>query len=469
MRILFTYLVCLSSLFSFAQTEATLLGTWSNSSLIGSAAFDNTYNEIWGYASNGKEYAIIGSTAGTHFIDVTNPNQPTELFLIPGADNGANIIHRDYHDLDGYLYVVCDEGQSTLQIMDLRYLPERVDVLYDSNELLRRSHNIFIDEENKRLYALIAGGGPSSFDAMRVYDISNPLDPILLSQNNSIEGFSFSQVHDGYIRDNIAYLNLGPGGFCIADFTNPAAPKLLGSLTDYPQSGYNHSGWLSNDGNYYYMADETWGTDMKVLDVSDPSDIQITNFIDAGNPASTSIPHNQVVACDYLYVSYYYDGLQVYDISDPSAPVRSHFYETSNEPDAQNYKGAWGVYPFLPSGNVLVADMQEGLFVFQAIDLDCSEDRSSYQNIFIVSTDEIEQASDVSITPNPASEAINVQIQSYVGTELLLEIFDLNGKLLVKHLENGSASNFDISINHLPKGLYTIRVNGKISQKLVKL
>ena len=29
-------------------------------------------NEIWGIVHNHREYAIIGSTAGTHFFDVTN-------------------------------------------------------------------------------------------------------------------------------------------------------------------------------------------------------------------------------------------------------------------------------------------------------------------------------------------------------------------------------------------------------------
>jgi len=39
--------------------------------------------------------------------------------------------------------------------------------------------------------------------------------------------------------------------------------------------------------------------------------------------------------------------------------------DTYTGPDQQYYKGAWGVYPLLPSGNILVSDMQSGLFIVE--------------------------------------------------------------------------------------------------------
>ncbi len=40
--------------------------------------------------------------------------------LTPVFQTGVGVIHRDYHDFDGYLYIVCDEGSSsTLQIVDI--------------------------------------------------------------------------------------------------------------------------------------------------------------------------------------------------------------------------------------------------------------------------------------------------------------------------------------------------------------
>ena len=123
--ILFTTLLIASfDVCSFAQAEmGELLARWNDSSLIGSSQYNNTYNEIWGLAINNKEYAVIGTTRGTHFIDVTDPTDVYEAYVIDGATMGPAVVHRDYHDLNGYLYIVCDEGlNSTLQIVDISTL-----------------------------------------------------------------------------------------------------------------------------------------------------------------------------------------------------------------------------------------------------------------------------------------------------------------------------------------------------------
>ena len=128
MRIFFILILFIPQL-SFTQaTEGNLLGRWSDASLVGSNAYNNIYNEVWGVERNGHEYAIIGTTAGTHFIDVTDPTNPTEAFFIAGAAMGGAIIHRDYHDYGDYLYAVADEGISTLQIFDLSALPDSLPV-----------------------------------------------------------------------------------------------------------------------------------------------------------------------------------------------------------------------------------------------------------------------------------------------------------------------------------------------------
>jgi len=64
MKIKLLFMTLLLSLFNLsAQEEANLLSTWSDPSLVGSAFYNNIYNEIWGLAVNGHEYAVLGSTA----------------------------------------------------------------------------------------------------------------------------------------------------------------------------------------------------------------------------------------------------------------------------------------------------------------------------------------------------------------------------------------------------------------------
>ena len=94
-HLLLTLNICIYSTFSFSQTNANLLFQWDDPSLIGSSMYDNTYNECWGFKINDHEIAVIGSTAGTHFFDVTDPQNSTEVAFVPGAYTGAGVIHRD--------------------------------------------------------------------------------------------------------------------------------------------------------------------------------------------------------------------------------------------------------------------------------------------------------------------------------------------------------------------------------------
>jgi choice-of-anchor B domain-containing protein len=189
-------------------------------------------------------------------------------------------------------------------------------------------------------------------------------------------------VHDIYVEDGIAYCNAGGNGLYIVDFTDPSDPQIIGDLTDYDDSGYNHSGWLHPDGQYYALADETHGMRIKLLDVSDPSDIQVVNLFGV-DIAPQSIPHNLIFEGDYLHVSYYFDGYYVFDISDPLNVEIVAFYDTSTVPHSSGYKGAWGVYPFMSDGKVLVSDMQEGLFVLQPdIASGVSESRNTAVSVY---------------------------------------------------------------------------------------
>jgi hypothetical protein len=81
-----------------AQQNATQLFNWQDTTLVGSWAYDNTYNECWGFEVNNREIAVIGSTAGTHFFDITDPVNSIEIAFVEGAYTGQGVIHRDYHD-----------------------------------------------------------------------------------------------------------------------------------------------------------------------------------------------------------------------------------------------------------------------------------------------------------------------------------------------------------------------------------
>ncbi|MBT6815766.1 MAG: choice-of-anchor B family protein [Flavobacteriales bacterium] len=432
-NLILTLTTCFLSILSFSQLNSTLLFHWNDTTIIGSAAYDNAYNECWGFEVNNTEIAVIGSTEGTHFFNVTDPQNSTEVAFVAGAYTGSGVVHRDYHDYQGYLYIVCDEGwsTSTLQIVDISNLPTSVNVVYDSDSLFNTSHNIFIDTATSKLYAC------ASNSAMDIYSLDTPTLPNLIYSYTDV-----GHVHDAYVRNDTAYLNCGNDGFRIIDFHyldlgGGMAWDELASFTSYPDAGYNHSGWLSDDGTIYAMQDENHGYDVKIIDVSDLNNITVLSTLNSGENAQ-SMAHNGIIKGDFLYLAYYHDGLRVFDISDPSNPIQICNYDTYSPSSYNSYKGAWGVYPYLPSGNIIVSDMQSGLYV-----LDCTVPVNSVKNI----------NQNLNIYPNPAKDYFNVNKKAN-----RIEIYDISGRKITQKI---------IEIEHkfyredIVNGLYIYRLFNK--------
>ena len=354
-------LLCIPILTIGQASQATLLGHWDDES-IPQAFFANPYHDVWGAVVNDKEIGIITSTLGIHFFDLSTTEADFEpVAFAPAPVQGNTIGHRDVKTYLHYAYAVADEGASTLQVIDMSGLPESVEIVYESDEFIRTTHNIFIDEDNARLYAV----GGSGFN-LRILSLENPEQPQLLASYPTVD-VPLPYIHDLYVRDNIAYLNAGPAGLIVMDMSDPVNPELRGTMTEYIEQGYNHSGWLSDDGQYYYLGDETHGRDIKIVDVSDLSDMSVIATMDASSFPG-QIPHNVYPKDGLLYVSYYYDGLQVYDVSNPLFPRRVAYYDTYDGPDVEFFAGAWGVF-VLPSGRTLISDMNSGLYFFEAIDV----------------------------------------------------------------------------------------------------
>ena len=433
------FIVILSFAQSFPSYQLSLLYNWQDTTLTPSWQYDNTYNEIWGVQINGVDIAIIGSTAGTHFFNVTDPLTASQVDFVAGAYTGSDVVHRDYHDYNGYLYVVCDEGNSsTLQIIDMNNLPNSVSVVYDSNILFTKSHNIFIDTATAKLYVCaVKHTNPNNFSsAMEVYSLSNPLNPTLLYTYMDV-----GHVHDAYVRNDTAYLNCGGDGFRIVDFhyldlPGGIAPTELASLTSYPDAGYNHSGWLNHDRTVYVMLDENHGYDIKLLDVSDFNNITILSTFNSGVDTN-SMAHNAIIKDGWLFVSYYHDGLRIFNITDPTNPFEVLYYDTYLPNNHSSYKGAWGVYPFWNTNSfafssILVSDMQTGLYVFSGS--------------FPLAVNNLDPVKSL-VFPNPAKNQFKITNKN--ATSIIL--YDVFGK---KVLQQNLYSEKTIKRSNISSGMY---------------
>ncbi len=328
-----------------------LLDNFIDSSVI--AGSENArYSDLWGFEFEESEYVVIGSTEGSHFIRIED-DKLEEVSFQEGAFSSQTVQHRDFKKYQNYIYGVCDEGTSSLQIFDISYLPDSVVKVYDSNVLFTICHNIYIDTAKAKLYAC----GPDN-SGMKILDISNPEQPVLVQDFTMVD-----YVHDCFVRNDTAFLNAGFEGLHVYYFGG-ATPVQIGLLNFYPEQGYNHSGWLSNDGTDYCFIDETEGKKVKYCNLNDGiENIKVSELFGTRN-AQSFVPHNVMIYDGFAFVSYYNEGFRVFDLK--NSPIKEiAFYDTFPIETKYKLNGAWGVFVFPEKELILISDRQYGLFLFK--------------------------------------------------------------------------------------------------------
>jgi hypothetical protein len=83
--------------------------------------------------------------------------------------------------------------------------------------------------------------------------------------------------------------------------------------------------------------------------------------------STTTTDHNGYTKGNFYYVSHYRRGLAVFDAADPNQLREVAHFDTFLAPAANSAgtDGAWGVYPFFPSGTVAISDISNGLFLLR--------------------------------------------------------------------------------------------------------
>ena len=309
-------------------------------------------NDVWGYVDElGNEYALVGTSKGTSIVNVTDPTNPVEVFWLPGSTS----IWRDPSSHGDYAYV-STEANDGLLIIDLSPLPQATNLtttLYTgpANNPWQSAHTCFVDENG---YAYVFGANRGNGGVIILDVFTNPMAPV------EVGVFDNWYCHDGYVRNDTMYLaNIYAGFFSLVDVSDKANPVLLGTKTT-PNS-FTHNSWPSDNGQYVFTTDEISGAFLAAYDISDPTNIVEVDRIQ-NSPGSGIIPHNTHVKGDYLITSYYSDGIVIHDITYPYNMIKVAEYDTY-EGQTISYDGCWGVYPFLPSGTILAADITNGLFI----------------------------------------------------------------------------------------------------------
>jgi choice-of-anchor B domain-containing protein len=399
-------------------------------------AADEDLNDIWGWVDpeTGREYALVGKTNGTAFVDVTDALNPVYLGDLPSAqrepisDEPVETIFEVWRDIKVYkdhAYIVSEEPSHGVQVFDLRRLrgateppqdPWDEDANYsfvaqgpfslldpadfgDRTPLLTgdNAHNIAINEESGKAYAIgtstCAGGGAHIMDLGDPNAVENGADGY-----DPTPEFVDCISDDSYTHDTQCVTYDGPDTtyrgdeICLSsnedtltihrvaeDGAQLPEPEQL-SRTPYDGSSYTHQGWLTPDGEHFLVGDELDEPDDPgiqtrtfVFDVTDlqGDTIDGTNRLpppEIYNGRTQSIDHNMYTKGDEVFQANYRSGLEILDTSalgeggelEPTA-----FFDTYPEDNRPEFNGAWSNYPYLPSGNVVVSSIEEGLFVLR--------------------------------------------------------------------------------------------------------
>lgn len=365
----------------------TLIGTYDDPDLPTRNTIE--YSDCWGFThANGTEVAIIGGIEDILFIDITVPANPVLIYshhvlnLPTGTVNQS--AWRDFMTYGNYIYAAADEGSSGLLVFDMSQVPTSITMVTQTTSYWTRTHTIFIDELNARLYA---GGSNTVNNGLVILDLlPDPTAPSL-EANVPLNSVGGGYVHDMYVRDNIAYCSHGSlSKIQMYDFSTLPSFTVIGAIENYPESGYNHSSWVNDAGTKLVMCDETHGSDVKLVDITDPENISSDDFFTfysellGPSAPGSSIAHNPFIMGDLAFIAYYHDGVQVFDISDPNNIEVVAYYDTYPQNTGYTgYEGCWGVYPFFPSGMIIASDMNNGLFVMEITNLPLDIDFVSFE------------------------------------------------------------------------------------------
>ena len=119
-------------------------------------------NDVWGWEDpeTNREYALVGRTDGTSFIDLTDPNNPIYIGDLPKTATANQSLWRDIKVYKDHAFIVADgAGAHHMQVFDLRQLREVQNPPVEFKETtlykgIYSSHNIIINEETGYAYAV---------------------------------------------------------------------------------------------------------------------------------------------------------------------------------------------------------------------------------------------------------------------------------------------------------------------------
>ncbi len=421
----------------------------------------NSSNDSWGWVDpeDGTEYVLMGLNNGTAFIDISDPVNPVYLGKLP--THTSSITWRDVKVYNDYAFIVSEAGGHGMQVFDLTRLRDVVsppetfteDAHYDG---FGSAHNIVINEETGYAY----GVGTNSYSGgAHFVNIQDPLNPV---GEGGYDGSGYTHdaqvlIYNGPDTDHIGkelYIGSNEDHVAIVDVTDKSNPQLIASAT-YSNDAYTHQGWFTEDLKYFIVGDE-----LDEMDFGFNTKTIVLDFTDLDNPVhhfdhfgeTTAIDHNGYTKDNKYYAAHYKAGMRVLDMSDIDSGSFTEigYFDTYPANDSADFEGAWNVYPYFESGNIVITNYLSGGFFLVSPSLLSTDDNT---------------LSKFSLYPNPSTNY--VEISSPETPIFDIQVYDLSGKLIISNNYN-SETAINLNISNLSNGIYLLKINNQVTKKLIK-
>jgi choice-of-anchor B domain-containing protein len=335
-------------------------------------------NDSWGWTDpqTGKEYSLVGLNNGTAFVDTSDPVNPIYLGKLPTHTQSST--WRDIKVYNNHAFVVSEASGHGMQVFDLTRLRNVSNPPQTFTEDAHfagfgSAHNIVINEATGYAYAVGANTYSGGAHFINIQDPLNPADE---------GGYSGSgYTHDAQVviyngpdtnyQGQEIYFGNNEDRAVIVNVTNKANPQLIADF-NYSNVNYTHQGWLTENQRYFIIGDEldesSFGFNTRSI-IADYSDLDNPVFHDEYFGTTAAIDHNGYVVGNKYYLSSYTAGMRVIDISGIATPGslnESGYFDTYTSNNNTSFNGVWNVYPFFPSGNININDINNGFFMVRA-------------------------------------------------------------------------------------------------------
>lgn len=311
--------------------------------------------------------AYVATTTGYATVDLSDPENPTILADVrePLADHSEGPL-RDILDLSvsgdrlliagpAHPYSAGPRATLLVDVSDPRE-PTEIGVFETDFHM----HNCVLDGE----YGYLCGNDTAR-NPLVIVDFSEPAEPVELSRWSLLDEQPdwepvdpiLRYLHDVWVSDGLAVLPYWDGGTWLVDVSEPTAPTFLSRIGQYEPddlTGLSEQAVTPEQqalpGNDHYAATdptntllavgrEAWAVErdsqlvgrpggIDLYDISDPTAPQQLSTIPAPESPDPTIDgvwttaHNFELSTDRLYSSWYRGGMMIHDSTTPTDPTR---------------------------------------------------------------------------------------------------------------------------------------------------